>query len=141
MIAMKKILCTLLLLTIFGCASTSTSLYQQLGGAPKVAEIVDNFIAEIEGDEIMLSYFKGSDIGRFREKLNEHLCFLTGGGCQYTGDSMVDVHTGMNLNESDFNHGVDLFIAAMTRADIPHPLQNKVLAVMAPTRDEMLYLQ
>ncbi|MCC2607537.1 group I truncated hemoglobin [Planctobacterium marinum] len=138
---MKKILCTLLLLTIFGCASTSTSLYQQLGGAPKVAEIVDNFIAEIEGDEIMLSYFKGSDIGRFREKLNEHLCFLTGGGCQYTGDSMVDVHTGMNLNESDFNHGVDLFIAAMTRADIPHPLQNKVLAVMAPTRDEMLYLQ
>lgn len=138
---MKNLTAALLLILITGCASTQTNLYQELGGAPKVAEIVDNFIAEIEGDDIMLSYFKGSDIARFREKMNEHLCFLSGGGCQYTGDSMEDVHMGMNINESDFNHGVDLFIAAMTKAEVPHPLQNKLLAVMAPTRDEMLYLQ
>ncbi|WP_026374907.1 group I truncated hemoglobin [Aestuariibacter salexigens] len=125
---------------IAGCASNNTSVYSQLGGQPKVEQIVDNFITEIEFDPIMFEYFKDSDIGRFREKMIEHLCFLTGGPCEYTGDTMVQVHTGMNVTESDFNHGVDLFIAAMNKADVPHPLQNKVLAVMAPTRKEIIYL-
>lgn len=138
---MKLVYIVFIFSLLAGCATQSQSLYSQIGGAPKIAEIVDNFIAEIEQDKIMLSYFRGSDIGRFREKMNEHLCSLAGGGCEYTGDSMVDVHTGMNLTEHDFNHGVDLFIEAMNKADVPHPLQNKLLSVMAPTRDEMLYIK
>ena len=65
---------------------------------------------------------------------------LTGGPCEYTGDDMEQVHAGMNISESDFNHGVDLFIAAMTKANIHHTIQNKILAVIATTRDEMIYL-
>ena len=133
---------TLIILTCFilsGCASNHRSIYQQLGGQPKVAEIVDNFISEIEYDTLMFDYFKDSDIERFREKLIEHLCLLTNGPCKYTGDTMKQVHEGMDITESDFNHGVDLFINAMTKADVPHPLQNKVLAVMIHTRDQMIY--
>ncbi|GAC21277.1 group I truncated hemoglobin [Paraglaciecola arctica] len=121
------------------CASQNSSTYQQLGGQPKVEEIVDNFITEIEFDSEMFEFFKDSDIDRFREKLIEHLCLLTGGPCQYTGDSMEQVHGGMNITESTFNHGVDLFINAMTKADIPHPIQNKILAVMIHTRDQIIY--
>lgn len=132
----------LVLMTCFllnACASQNVSTYQQLGGQPKVEEIVDNFITEIEFDPIMFEFFKDSDINRFREKLIEHLCLLTGGPCQYTGDSMEQVHGGMNITESTFNHGVDLFINAMTKADIPHPIQNKILAAMIHTRDQMIY--
>jgi hemoglobin len=132
----------LILITCFllnACASQNTSIYQQLGGQPKVEEIVDNFITEIEFDPIMFEFFKDSDINRFREKLTEHLCLLTGGPCQYTGDTMKQVHGGMNISESTFNHGVDLFISAMTKADIPHRIQNKILAVMIHTRDQMIY--
>lgn len=121
------------------CTSQNTSTYQQLGGQPKVEEIVDNFITEIEFDPEMFEFFKDSDINRFREKLIEHLCFLTGGPCQYTGDNMQQVHGGMNISESMFNHGVDLLINAMTKADIPHGIQNKVLAVMIHTREQIIY--
>jgi hemoglobin len=121
------------------CTNTNLSIYQQLGGQPKVEEIVDNFITEIEFDPEMFEFFKDSDINRFREKLIEHLCLLTGGPCQYTGDNMQQVHGGMNITESTFNHGVDLFINAMTKADIPHPIQNKVLAVMIHTRGQIIY--
>lgn len=144
---MKYWLICFLILMLTACSSNSDinktrqSVYQQLGGAPKVAAIVDNFITEIEGDEIMLIYFEGADIQRFREKLNEHLCLLAGGGCEYTGDSMEEVHTGMNLTEGHFNHGVDLFINAMNKAKVPHRLQNKLLAVMVPERDKMIYIQ
>jgi len=119
--------------------AADVTVYERLGGQEKIQEIVDNFITEIEFDEIMYGYFKESDIDRFREKFAEHLCLLSGGGCEYTGDSMEDVHAGMNLTEGDFNHGVDLFIKAMDKADIPHPVQNRLLATMVPTRKEMLY--
>lgn len=122
------------------CMTTQLTTYQQLGGQPKVAEIVDNFITEIEFDPLMYEFFKDSNIDRFREKLNEHICMLTGGPCIYTGDEMQQVHAGMNISEADFNHGVDLFINAMTKADIPHSIQNKVLAVMIHTRNQMIYL-
>lgn len=126
-------------LLLSSCATQNGNTYQQLGGQAKIEEIVDNFIYEIEFDPVLFEFFKDSDINRFREKLIEHLCLLTGGPCQYTGDTMEQVHAGMNISESTYNHGVDLFINAMTKAEIPHPIQNKVLATMIHTREQMIY--
>jgi hemoglobin len=50
------------------------------------------------------------------------------------------IQTDMNVSESEFNYGVDLFIVAMTNANIHHTIQNKILAVITATRDEMIYL-
>jgi hemoglobin len=122
------------------CTTTQVNIYQQLGGQPKIEEVVDNFITEIEFDAVLFTFFKDSNIERFREKLSEHICMLTGGPCKYSGDSMQQVHAGMNITEAEFNHSVDLFINAMTKADIPHSVQNKVLAVIIHTRDKMIYL-
>jgi hemoglobin len=115
-------------------------VYEQLGGQTKVNQIVDNFVTEIEFDATILSYFEGSNIDRFKEKLAEQICQRTGGPCEYTGDSMEQVHAGMNITENHFNRTVDLLINAMDKAGVPHRLQNQVLSVLAPTRNEMLYL-
>lgn len=137
---MRKLFCAILATILFACVSTSASVYSQLGGSSGVNQIVENFVTEIENDPVILSYFEGADIDRFVEKLSEQICQRTGGPCSYTGDSMAQVHAGMQISESDFNRTVDLLINAMNKADIPHPLQNKVLAALAPTRNEMLYL-
>ncbi len=126
-------------LFISGCATQQQSLYEELGGAEKVNQIVENFVIQIETDPTILPYFEGSDIDRFVEKLSEQICALTGGGCVYSGDTMEHVHAGMNITEADFNRTVDLLIRAMDAADIPHRSQNKLLKVLAPTRKEMLY--
>jgi hemoglobin len=122
------------------CKSTSApTLYQALGGEAKIEEIVDNFINEIAFDENTYVFFKDSNMQRFKEKLSEQLCVLAEGPCTYTGDTMEQVHTGMNITEGDFNHGVDLFINAMDKANIPHNLQNRLLKEMAKTRAEIIY--
>ncbi|MEP4890253.1 MAG: group 1 truncated hemoglobin [Aliiglaciecola sp.] len=142
---MKINLYGLLLLALtglIGCVTTTAkiSVYEQIGGAEKVAEIVDNFVFEIEYDQQILAYFEGANIDRFKQKLSEQICVLTGGPCEYSGDTMEQVHTGMNITEQHFNRTVDLLINAMNKAEVPHRLQNKVLKEMAPTRKEMLYL-
>jgi len=65
---------------------------------------------------------------------------LTDGGFEYTGDTMRQVHGGMNIPESDINHGVDLFIKAMNKAKISQRIQNKVLASIVPSRKNIIYL-
>lgn len=128
-----------LLLTACSNSTTKPTLYTQIGGQQTVTLIVENFIREIEYDPIIIEYFIESDIDRFREKLAEHLCFHTGGPCQYTGDTMKQVHQGMQISETDFNRTVDLLINAMTKAGVSHRHQNQILAIFAPMRKDMIY--
>ncbi|GGW87645.1 group I truncated hemoglobin [Alteromonas halophila] len=129
----------LIILALAGCATTQQSLYDELGGKQTIAAIVDNFITEIQYDAEILPYFEGSDIARFRDKLEEQLCDVADGPCDYTGDTMAQVHAGMAITEHDFNLTVDLLINAMTQAGVPHRVQNKLLARLAPMRKDMLY--
>lgn len=129
-----------LLCFISGCATTQSTLYQSIGGAEKIELIVDNFIDEISYDEVVFTYFAESDIDRFKAKMSEHLCLVTSGPCQYTGDNMVEVHTGMNITETDFNKTVDLLINAMTKADVSHQNQNRILFHLAKFRGEIIEL-
>lgn len=129
-----------LLAMISACAShQQSSLYQQLGGQQTVEQLSDAFIAEIQYDKQTLSFFLDSDIDRFRSKFIEHICATIDGPCEYTGDNMTQVHKGMNITEADFNRVVELLINAMTNVDIPHRLQNQILARLAPMRGEMIY--
>lgn len=123
------------------CVSTSeTTLYNKLGGEQGVNNIVDNLIQEIGQDEQIFHYFAEARVSRFRKNLIEHFCAISDGPCHYTGDNMVDIHTGMNINESDFNHLVDLLINAMEAEGIPHRIQNQLLARLAPLRENIIYL-
>jgi hemoglobin len=125
---------------IASCANQhSSSLYEQLGGKEKLELIANNFVNEIAFNEEIYPYFENTNIERFTEKLVEQLCVMSKGPCTYTGDSMEQVHSGMQITENHFNLTVDLFIAAMDKADVPHRLQNQLLREMAKTRDEMIY--
>lgn len=127
-------------LSLASCANQqSTTLYEQLGGMEKLELIANNFVNEIAFNEEIYSYFEETNIERFTEKLVEQLCVMSNGPCTYTGDSMAQVHGGMQITENHFNLTVDLFIAAMDKAEVPHRLQNQLLKEMAKTRDEMLY--
>jgi len=144
-LTLNKSAFSIILLALFvmtGCATPANntlSLYEALGGQSKIEEIVDNYINEIAFDERTYAFFKDSNMQRVKEKLSEQLCVMAKGPCTYTGDTMEQVHSGMNITEADFNHGVDLFINAMDKADISHNLQNRLLKEVAKTRDQMIY--
>lgn len=139
MVVMKTAIIVILTTLCLACAS-QPSVYQRLGGTPIITQIADNFIEQISYDETIFTYFAESDAQRFRDKFIEHLCVHTGGPCTYTGDDMVRVHQGMNITEADFNRVVQLLVNAMEKAGVPFPLQNEVLAVLAPMRSEIIYL-
>ncbi|MGI5310152.1 group I truncated hemoglobin [Rheinheimera sp. WS51] len=137
---MKIFMLLLFLITVLVSCSNypKMSLYQQINGQAGIERLVDSFIEQIGNDEQVFHYFEHSNISHFRQGFISHLCALIQGPCNYNGDTMVAIHTGMNITEKDFNHVVDLLINAMEEQNIPHPVQNKIISNMAPLRNEII---
>ncbi len=126
-----------------GCLSPQPKddLFQQLGGLPGIERFVDIFISEIGESKEIRPYFEDTNLDRFREKQIEHICLLSGGPCTYTGDSIVDSHRGMGVNEADFNTLVDITIRAMNKTGYSIATRNRMLALIAPLRSEVIEIE
>lgn len=136
---------TVFLLSVFliaeGCSGNTQqiTLYDKLGGEQGVNQIVNNLVQNIGHDQQIFHYFAEANVNRFQEKLSWFLCDISDGPCTYTGDNMQLVHDGMHITERDFNHLVDLLVDAMYEADVSHPVQNQLLARLAPMRKDIFY--
>ncbi|MGB3622692.1 MAG: group 1 truncated hemoglobin [Ketobacter sp.] len=128
-----------LLLSACQSVHNETTLYDELGGLPAIEKIVDGFIYQVGFDEQIVQHFEQTDLDRFRSKLIEQICEVSDGPCQYSGDSMLDVHANMDINESEFNRTVDLLIMSMEKHGIPQTTQNKLLSRLAPLRPDIIY--
>ncbi|GAA6144011.1 group 1 truncated hemoglobin [Thalassolituus maritimus] len=135
LVVIAGLLCSI----VFSSSATAADYYEELGGQKGVEEIVDNFINEISFDPDIVTFFEGTDINRLREKLIEQFCMESGGPCEYTGDSMRDVHTGMNISKGQFNRIVELLQAAMDKAGTPQTAQNRLIRSLAPMRPDIIH--
>ncbi|MCB1646576.1 MAG: group 1 truncated hemoglobin [Pseudomonadales bacterium] len=124
---------------ISACASgPQATLYDQLGGKQGIEQITARFIAQLADSPEVSSYFQATNLERFYEMFGAHLCAVADGPCTYTGDTMERTHDGMNITETHFNMTVDLLIEAMNQEAIPHRVQNKLLARLAPLRSQVI---
>ncbi len=141
---MRRLLFVLIPLVLGACATQEAApsddrLYQALGGEAGIVRIVDGLLINISDNPKIVHHFVDTDIERLRKMLIEQFCHEAGGPCEYTGDSMVDSHAGMNITESDFNALVEDLIAAMEAENIPVTAQNRLLARLAPMRGDIIY--
>ncbi|HSX58594.1 MAG TPA: group 1 truncated hemoglobin [Tahibacter sp.] len=142
---MKMLLPGLLAVLLGACASApqksvvkNDTLYQRLGGAPGVEAVVDASLRHVHGDLRINIFFENSDLADLRRLLIEQICAATGGPCTYTGRSMEESHSGMNLTDKDFDAFVEDLIAAMTEVKVSPELQQEVLALFGPMRPQVV---
>ncbi|MDX1391766.1 MAG: group 1 truncated hemoglobin [Rheinheimera sp.] len=129
-----------LLLLVSACSQPNRpSLYQQLGGEAGINAITDGLLYEIEHDSRIVHHFADTDIARFRRLLAEQLCQLSGGPCQYSGDTMAQSHTGFNITLADYDALVGHLITVMQRQNISIAAQNQLLALLAPMYQDISY--
>lgn len=114
------------------------SLYESLGEQAGLTRIVEGMLLNIAKDPRIVRHFANVDITLLRDKLVEQMCVETGGPCTRTGDSMEEIHKGLQLTRSDFNALVEDLIAAMEAQSVPVPAQNRLLARLAPMRGQII---
>ncbi|MEK8080947.1 group I truncated hemoglobin [Pseudomonas sp. XK-1] len=136
-----RLLIIALLLALSACAQQppkDDSLYRALGEQAGIEAVVEGMLLKIASDTRIVQHFEDVDIQRLRDKLVEQFCMEAGGPCTYTGDSMEESHTGLDLTPSDFNALVENLQAAMTDQGVAITAQNRLLARLAPMREQII---
>jgi hemoglobin len=118
--------------------ATSDALYRSLGGTEGITKVVDAALAEIHGDLRINLFFEKTDMADLRRLLIEQICAATGGPCEYTGRSMEEAHSGLNLTDADFDAFVEDLVRAMDSQKVPKDLQKQLLGLLGPMRPQVV---
>ncbi|UXI68224.1 group I truncated hemoglobin [Tahibacter amnicola] len=142
---MKALYLAIALLAMTGCASSpgkpdvqKDALYQSLGGMPGIERLVDAALTQVHGDLRINLFFENTDLADLRRLLIEQICQASGGPCTYTGRSMEEAHSGMNLSEADFAAFVEDLIAAMNTVQLAESTQQQVLGLFGPMKPQVV---
>ena len=97
----------------------------------KRQRLVAATVVEVHGDARISELFAETDDAYFQARLEEFICQIADGPCEYLGLSMPDAHSGMNISEREFNYFVEDFERAMHTCGLPLAVQNRLLARLA----------
>lgn len=120
------------------------SLYERLGGAYKIATLVDDFIDRITADprlnenpHLKAANQRGSAAG-FKYLVTELTCWATGGPQTYTGRSMADSHRHLMITEVEWEWFIDDFRQTLDKYEIARPEQQELLALLERSKAEIV---
>ncbi len=122
-------------------STTTSSLFEQLGGAAAVEAAVDNFYRKVLVDDRVAHFFDGVDMERQRDKQKAFLTMAFGGPHNYTGKDMRVGHAHlvkMGLNDSHVDAIIELLGATLRDLGVAENLIQQVAAIAESTRNDVL---
>jgi hemoglobin len=143
---MKYALLAAALFAFAGCAGAPASptppakdaFYRELGGTEGITKVVDAFFRRLNNDARINTLFRNVDHNDLRRLVIEQLCEATGGPCKYTGRSMEEAHSGLNLTNADFDAFVEDLKGGMADCKVPYASQQKLIGALAPMRPQVV---
>jgi len=116
----------------------NTSLYQQLGGEKSITRVINSMVTRLHHDPKLSELFVEVEDKELKRNFVAFICHLSGGGCEYQGAEMQDIHAELFITKAEFDRFVSLFIYSMEDENIPFLAQNKLLALLASLREEVI---
>lgn len=113
------------------------SLFVRMGGLPVITQIVDEFIDEVTTAPKTKRSFEGLNIKTFKNTVTSHLCKLTGGGCIYEGETMLNAHRDAKITEAEFEVFVSMFRDTLNKY-VGTREKNELLKILAPMKRDIV---
>lgn len=117
------------------------SLYHQIGGKAAVSAAVDLFYVKVLKDPRVNFFFEDINMMRQHNQQKAFLSAALGGPEPWTGKDMREAHKNLDLEESHFNAIAEHLVATLEELKVDPELINKVIAVVASTKDDVLNRQ
>ena len=121
--------------------TTTTSLFERLGGFPAVEAAVDLFYDKVLADPGISHFFDGTDMTAQRGKQKAFLITVFGGPATYTGKDLRRAHAPLverGLNDSHFDAVAGHLQATLEELGVASDLSDEVMSIAASTRDDVL---
>jgi hemoglobin len=120
----------------------SETLFDRLGGQAGIGKLVDRVVDLHLQNPTVGVRFQNLDedrIARSRDKAKEFFALGSGGPVEYTGRSMVEAHTGMNISQAEYVAVIDDIMQAMDEMAYPRPVCDEVLGIAYSLKGEIVH--
>lgn len=94
-------------------SDTSEILFQRLGGAQAVADMVDEMYRRILDDPELAPFFEQASMDRVRRMQYQFIASALDGPVQYTGAELTEIHRGRGITAQHFAKFCSHFADAM----------------------------
>jgi hemoglobin len=125
-------------------APKKQSLYERLGGAYKIAILVDDFIDRILADprleanpRVKEATLRISKAG-LKYLVTEMTCWATGGPQTYTGRSMGESHRHLLITEEEWRWFMDDFQQSLDLCGVHKPEQQALTAILESSKEAIV---
>jgi len=123
--------------------SSTSSLYDRLGGSVGIANLVDDIIENhITNPAVKARFLPIKDDADYFAKTRQHLIeFLaagSGGPEVYTGKDMTPAHKGMNISKAEYLDVIDDIMKALNKNHMDEQTQKDVLAIAYSLKDQII---
>ncbi|WP_018879515.1 group 1 truncated hemoglobin [Thioalkalivibrio sp. ALE9] len=122
--------------------SETETLYDRLGGQAGIDKLVNRIVElHLQNQTVGPRYWALDDdqVAHAREKVKEFLAAGSGGPVEYTGRSMLETHTGMNVSVDEFVAVLDDIVQAMHEMDYPRSVCDEVLGISYSLKEEIVH--
>jgi hemoglobin len=122
------------------------SLYDRLGGAYKIADLVDDFIDRILVDSRLESNPRVKEASEriskpgFKYIVTEMTCWATGGPQTYTGRSMGESHRNLLITEAEWDWFMDDFRQTLAECKVGEREQQELIAILERSKSAIVVM-
>lgn len=119
-------------------AKETGSLYDRMGGGPAITAIANDLVDESSSNPRTARSWHKVTLSRVKTVLTEYLCAISGGPCSYQGDTMKQIHAGLDIREDEMYAMVEKLRTIMIKHDVALRERNEMLALLAPSKRDVV---
>lgn len=137
----STVLAAVTTLSLMACSSLAPnqqhSLYSRIGGMVVLQQVVTETIDEAAVNAKTRRSFKDIKLPALKESIVNQLCRLSGGGCDYDGETMKNSHADAKISSAEFELFVQVFRDALDR-HVGLREKNELLKILAPMKRDIV---
>ena len=104
------------------------TLYERLGGEPKLRAVIDDFVDRVFDDLMIGFFFAGADKARIKQFEFEHASALLGGPHRYGGRPLRQAHAAHPIRGGHFARRLTVLRQVLAAHGVPAEVQEHWLA-------------
>jgi hemoglobin len=107
------------------------TLFESLGGAEGVAEVVGEMYQRILADDELAHFFRDADMDRLKRMQTEFISAMVDGPVHYTGAELTEIHRGRGIEEKHFSKFCRHVIDALEQRGVDPALLDQIAGRLA----------
>lgn len=112
--------------------------YEEVGGGPAVAAVVDRFYGLVLDDDRLRDYFEGIEMVRLKRHQVALVSQVMGGPVEYSGRDLRAAHQGKGISSDDFGAVAGHLVTALTEAGVEPAIIDRTVTAVAGTQPDIV---